>query len=98
MSNTSGSYTRLWRGKTKDEVRQDNFLLAMNNGAYKNDDLAPSDPAGDDQYWCQGPKGEAAEFLTYATIVETMLPGKWKKDPRYGMLYFISEKKKDKHL
>jgi len=70
----------------------------MNNGAYKDDDLAPSEPAGDDQFWCQGPKGEAPEFLTYATIAETMWPGKWKKDPRYGMLYFISEKKKDKRL
>jgi len=77
-------------------VQQENFLVAMNNGIYRDEDVAPFDPAGDDMFWCQGPKGESPELLSHFTIMETMIPGKWKKDPRYGNLYYISEKKKDK--
>lgn len=91
-----GTYRRLWRGKTKEEIRHEDYLMAMNNGIYKDEEIAPIDPGGDDQFWCQGPNGEDPELLNYFTIVETMRPGKWKKDPRYGMLYFITEKKKGK--
>jgi hypothetical protein len=58
----------------------------MSNGVYKDEDVGPADPAGDDMFWCQGPSGEAPELLSHFTIVETMQPGKWKKDPRYGKL------------
>jgi len=95
-SNTSSSSKpkpdqRIWVGRTKKQVDEDNAKIAHKEGVYKPNEMVPKDASPDQLFWCIEPD-DTNTLRSFRTIEEDLQPGKWKVDPRYGNAYFVREK------
>jgi len=94
-SNTSSPKSkpdqRIWVGRTKKQVDEDNARIAHKEGVYKPNEMVPKDASPDQLFWCIEPD-DTTTLRSFRTIEEDLQPGKWKVDPRYGNAYFVREK------
>lgn len=87
---------RVWEGRTKAQVDEDNFEMARREGVYKYTDMKPKDAKSSDYFWVIE-LDKTNQLYTFKTIDdEDFGPGKWERDPRYGNAFFVRENPKDK--
>ena len=82
---------RIWVGRTKKQVDEDNAKIAHKEGVYKPNEMIPKDASPDQLFWCIEPD-DTNTLRRFCTIQEDLQPGKWKVDPRYGNAYFVRDK------
>ena len=76
---------RIWVGRTKKQVDEDNAKIAHKEGVYKPNEMIPKDASPDQLFWCIEPD-DTNTLRRFCTIQEDLQPGKWKVDPRYSSL------------
>ncbi|KAG9586859.1 hypothetical protein KCU77_g11284, partial [Aureobasidium melanogenum] len=86
---------RVWVGRTKKQVDEDNAKIAHKEGVYKPNEMVPKAASPNQLFWIIEPD-DSNTLRTFRTIEEDLQPGKWKVDPRYGNAYFVREKGKTK--
>lgn len=86
----SKSKQHLWLGRTRAQVAEDNYELALREGVYKYDPMKPAGAAPDQLFWVVETSGET-NLREFKTIDEDLGPGKWERDNRFGNAYFIRE-------
>jgi GH15 family glucan-1,4-alpha-glucosidase len=86
---------RVWVGRTKKQVDEDNAKIAHKEGVYKPNEMVPKAASPDQLFWVIEPD-DSNTLRTFRTIEDDLQPGKWKVDPRYGNAYFVREKEKAK--
>lgn len=88
--------SKVWVGRTKKQVEEDNIKIAINEGIYKPNDIMPKDAKPDQLFWVVETDG-GHSLRTFLDINEGIVgKGKWKIDPRYGNAYFVKEKEDKK--
>ncbi|KAI5235993.1 hypothetical protein E4T43_08879 [Aureobasidium subglaciale] len=83
---------RVWVGRTKKQVDEDNAKIAHKEGVYKPNEMVPKAASPDQLFWVIEPDNSNT-LRNFRTIEEDLQPGKWKVDPRYGNAYFVRDKK-----
>ncbi|KAI5247386.1 hypothetical protein E4T42_06000 [Aureobasidium subglaciale] len=83
---------RVWVGRTKKQVDEDNAKIAHTEGVYKPNEMVPKAASPDQLFWVIEPDNSNT-LRNFRTIEEDLQPGKWKVDPRYGNAYFVRDKK-----
>ncbi|KAI5196773.1 hypothetical protein E4T39_07615 [Aureobasidium subglaciale] len=83
---------RVWVGRTKKQVDEDNAKIAHKEGVYKPNEMAPKAASPDQLFWVIE-SDNSNTLRNFRTIEEDLQPGKWKVDPRYGNAYFVRDKK-----
>ncbi|KAG9959184.1 hypothetical protein KCU61_g7698, partial [Aureobasidium melanogenum] len=86
---------RVWVGRTKKQVDEDNAKIAHKEGVYKPNEMVPKAASPDQLFWVIEPE-DSNTLRTFRTIEEELQPGKWKVDPRYGNAYFVRDKERTK--
>lgn len=84
---------RVWVGRTKKQVDEDNAKIAHREGVYKPNEMVPKGARSDQLFWVIETDGSNT-LRNFRTIEEDLQPGKWKVDPRYGNAYFVRDKDK----
>ncbi|KAI4741394.1 hypothetical protein E4T50_08180 [Aureobasidium sp. EXF-12298] len=82
---------RIWVGRTKKQVDEDNAKIAHKEGVYKPNEMVPKAASPDQLFWVIEPD-DSNTLRSFRTIEEDLQPGKWKVDPRYGNAYFVRDK------
>ncbi|CAD0109445.1 unnamed protein product, partial [Aureobasidium uvarum] len=82
---------RVWVGRTKRQVDEDNAKIAHKEGVYKPNEMVPKAASPDQLFWVIEPD-DSNTLRNFRTIEEELYPGKWKVDPRYGNAYFVRDK------
>ncbi|CAD0092321.1 unnamed protein product [Aureobasidium vineae] len=86
---------RVWVGRTKKQVDEDNTKIAHKEGVYKPNEMVPKAASPDQLFWVIEPD-DSNTLRNFRTIEEELYPGKWKVDPRYGNAYFVRDKEQKK--
>ncbi|THV84585.1 hypothetical protein D6D23_09333 [Aureobasidium pullulans] len=82
---------RVWVGRTKKQVDEDNAKIAHKEGVYKPNEMVPKGASSDQLFWVIEPDNTNT-LRNFRTIEDDLQPGKWKIDPRYGNAYFVRDK------
>jgi len=84
--------SKVWVGRTKKQVDEDNIKIAINEGIYEPNEVVPKDAKPDQLFWVIANDGTNT-LRTFKTIDGGHLGGgTWKIDPRYGNAYFVLAK------
>lgn len=88
--------SRVWVGRTKKEVDEDNIKIAINEGIYNPNDIVPKDAKPDQLFWVIE-TDDTNTLRTFQTIDSGSLgQGVWKIDPRHGNAYFVRAREEKK--
>ncbi|KAI9694279.1 MAG: hypothetical protein M1820_009082 [Bogoriella megaspora] len=87
------SKSHVWFGRTKEQVDEDNRIIAQREDVYKPMPIQPKGAKPDQQFWVVEADGKTTTMRTYYAIENHLGDGEWKIDPRHGNMYFVRKKK-----
>lgn len=88
--------SKVWVGRTKKQVDEDNVKIAVNEGIYGFNEIMPKNARPDQLFWVIELDGTNT-LRTFRSIDNGHLgKGIWKVDPRHGNAYFVLAKEEVK--